>query len=268
MTPPLRKPGRQWWLLLALLFVVPPLATLSQDAGPADAAKAKKAPTDGGTKGAQSSADAVLKALMAGRHVNVGKTARGQTIADAPPFTASKRTDKLDYFPCSQCHADQATNRTVRILKEEHTDIHFDHGGGRFWCYECHNADNMDTLRSFRGTPIDFNESYKLCGQCHFERQLDWYFGGHGKRVGAFPDPRAIPRTHDKLLVKDRDKIGHWRGPRKLLNCTVCHNPHSPAILPYKPSPAPLVRSGLAPEKVEPPLELKPWQRDAQKEGR
>lgn len=185
-----------------------------------------------------------------------GRTASGLTIDQAPPFTVLPRIDKLVYYPCSDCHSDQRPNPKPRVLKDEHVNLDFQHGGGRFWCYACHDEGDMNHLRLLDGTPISFNDAYKLCGECHFQRQKDWYFGGHGKRAGTYPDPRKIPLTHAKISFKDRAKIGHWRGPRVLLDCTACHNAHSPSIKPYKPSPPPKVRQGL----TRPDIEMEPTQ--------
>ncbi|MDH4248760.1 MAG: hypothetical protein OEW39_13195 [Deltaproteobacteria bacterium] len=188
----------------------------------------------------------VLEHLQKRHTANQGLTASGRSILNAPPFTVRSRMDDLEFFPCDDCHDPGKSDRRVRKLTEEHTEIVFEHGGGRFWCYDaCHNAPDMTRLQQMRGQTVSFDEAYKLCGQCHFERQKDWYFGGHGKRVGAFPTPRKIPSTYDALRVEDRDTIGSWKGERELLNCTACHNPHSPSIKSYKPSPPPRVRAGL-----------------------
>ncbi len=191
-------------------------------------------------------ADAALARLMAERRAVRAVTARGRTIADAPPFVATPRKDRIPGYPCTNCHDNEFVNRQVRQLEDEHADLVFDHGGGRFWCYDaCHKGTDIDTLVSLRGRPIDYDESYKLCGQCHFERQKDWYFGGHGKRRGAWESQREIPATADQLVVRDRERIGVWTGERVILNCTECHDPHSPAIKPFEPSPPPGVRAGL-----------------------
>jgi hypothetical protein len=78
-------------------------------------------------------------------------------------------------------------------------------------------------LQTLRGDKVDFDDAYLVCGQCHFNRQKDWYFGAHGKRVAD------------------------WRGPRTLYNCTHCHDPHTPAIAPRAPARPPPVRAGLKP---------------------
>jgi len=202
----------------------------------------KKSEKEKTGKGSQAVLDQLIKRPFAIQ----GRTATGRTIQDAPPFTVRSRLDDLEFFPCDDCHDAGKSDRRVRKLTEEHTEIEFQHGGGRFWCYDaCHNASDMTKLQQMWGSAISFDEAYRLCGQCHFERQKDWYFGGHGKRVGAFAVPREIPLTSDKLLVTDRESIGTWRGERELLNCTACHNPHSPSIKPYDLAPPPKLRAGL-----------------------
>ncbi len=176
-----------------------------------------------------------------------GRTVRGQSILDAPPFQVLARKELLENYPCSDCHEDEPVNRKERRLTEEHEDIVLKHGAGRFWCLTCHGSRSKDALTSLKGKPIDFDQAFVLCGQCHFQRQKDWYFGGHGKRAGAWPEPHMIPLTHDKLRVADRSRIGQWRGARVLLSCPTCHNPHSPAIKPFKASPPPRLRAGLSP---------------------
>ena len=152
-------------------------------------------------------------------------------------------------------------NPKVRELKEEHPNIVFRHGGGRYWCYDvCHNQKKMTTLVSMRGEPIEFNESYILCGQCHFQRQMDWYFGAHGKRVGAWDNPNEIPVYRQDLKVEDRESIGTWDSERVLFNCTACHNAHSPSIKPFKPSPPPNPRAGLEHTDSSPKVHLKVWE--------
>jgi formate-dependent nitrite reductase cytochrome c552 subunit len=126
-----------------------------------------------------------------------------------PPFSPG-------IFPCSQCHnKDLPTNRTQRKLEVAHDEIQLHHGKN-LWCLDCHNADNRDTLRSASGTPISFDESYKLCGQCHGEKYRDWKVGVHGKRTGE------------------------WNGPKQYLLCVNCHNPHSPKFKKMAPLPPPV----------------------------
>ena len=166
-----------------------------------------------------------------------GKTFRGQTILNAPAFKTVSRKESLELYPCSDCHEGEPANPKQRQLEDEHTDIVLEHGGGRYWCLTCHGSKDKDTLVSLEKVPINFDQPYLLCGQCHFQRQKDWFFGGHGKRIGT------------------------WNGLRVIKVCTECHNPHSPSIKPYVPAPPPKVRSGLArmhPAQLEP---HSPWEK-------
>lgn len=135
---------------------------------------------------------------------------------DYPPFHVPSRIEQLDMYPCMDCHEETEANADKeRVLQDEHENIKLNHGGGRFWCTTCHSFSNRNYLRSFKNKKISFNESYLLCGQCHFKRQKDWFFGGHGKRVD------------------------NWNGEKIILLCTECHNPHSPHLKPVAPNPPP-----------------------------
>jgi len=214
-------------------------------------------------------ADAALKQIMEKRNAVRGVTTRGQSVTDAPLFKVLPRKPLLTKYPCTSCHDNSFIDARVRVLKEEHGDLVFEHGGGRYWCYDvCHNGRDMDNLVSLRRRPIDYDKPYLLCGQCHFEKQKDWSFGGHGRRAGAFPAPRDAPLTHEQLRVKEREKIAAWNGERVLLACPACHNPHSPAIKPFPPSPPPQVRTGLKRSDTPAEVHLHIWDRGVAREGR
>jgi hypothetical protein len=142
---------------------------------------------------------------------------------DAPAFTVVPRVEHLTFFPCSTCHAVLPPDPEPRKLAGAPHPAALDHGKGRFWCLECHQLKDRDHLHTLAGRSVDFNDAYLVCGQCHFDRQKDWYFGAHGKRAD------------------------NWLGPRVIYNCTACHDPHSPAVKPRAPNRAPPVRVGLMP---------------------
>jgi hypothetical protein len=146
-----------------------------------------------------------------------------ERYVEQPPPKVPAHKDALTFYPCSQCHDHWQANPTPRQLAPVH-DVALDHGQGRLWCLECHNLDDRDALQTLRGGKVDFDQSWKVCGQCHSQRQKDWYFGAHGKRAD-----------------------GHWQGDRESYDCTHCHNPHQPPFLARKPSPPPPVRAGLQP---------------------
>lgn len=139
----------------------------------------------------------------------------------APVFKVVPQKDKIALYPCSQCHKAMTPNPTPRKLEAAPHQAALKHGKGRLWCLNCHLIDDRDFLHTVRGQKVDFDEAYLVCGQCHFNRQKDWYLGGHGKRVS------------------------NWQGERTLYSCTHCHDPHDPITKPREPSKAPPVRAGL-----------------------
>ncbi|MEN8165960.1 MAG: cytochrome C [Pseudomonadota bacterium] len=141
---------------------------------------------------------------------------------DRPAPHVPPRKDKLTFYPCSQCHEYWETIPEPRKLLPVH-DVGLVHGQGRLWCLVCHDPDDRDHLRTVRGDKVDFNDAWRVCGQCHSNRQKDWYYGAHGKRVST------------------------WDGEPTRYNCTHCHNPHRPPIIQRKPQPKPPVRAGLEP---------------------
>jgi hypothetical protein len=128
-----------------------------------------------------------------------------------PPFS------KASIFPCSDCHSDPDMElNTERRELEEHTRIDLHHGDRERWCFDCHNPENRDMLRLASGSLVSFEQSYKLCGQCHGDKYRDWRAGVHGKRTGS------------------------WNGEKRYLLCAHCHDPHVPKIKSQKPLPPPV----------------------------
>ena len=109
-----------------------------------------------------------------------------------------------------------ALNATRRQLGDAHTDIVLRHDEEHRWCLDCHNPTDRDKLRLASGELASFEESYRLCGQCHGDKYRDWRVGVHGKRTGR------------------------WNGAKSYLLCVHCHNPHSPRFAPLTPLPAPV----------------------------
>jgi hypothetical protein len=125
-----------------------------------------------------------------------------------PPFSEG-------VYPCSFCHADLKPNRTRRPV-EDHEDIVLKHDEENRWCLDCHDADNRDVLHLASGERVPFEESYRLCGQCHGEKYRDWRAGVHGRRTGQ------------------------WNGQKSYLLCVHCHSPHQPHFKAMVPKPAPI----------------------------
>jgi hypothetical protein len=204
------------------LLVVGVVSTAARGTDPAPNAGAE---ADAGTKaepGTEAQAEAQTEPAP-------GQNADPRTVLERyPKVTVSPRIPVLEdkgVYPCTDCHdGDMVENNPKeRKLEDEHGELVLEHGGGRFWCLTCHHEEERDKLRSLKGEPIDYDDSHLLCGQCHFRSQRDFFFGAHGKRLDS------------------------WRGERKVLACTACHDAHSPSIKKRKPYRADRLREGLLP---------------------
>jgi len=138
-----------------------------------------------------------------------------------PPFSVVPRIDQLMFYPCMNCHAAKKPDPRPRKLTLTPHPAALLHGKGRFWCLACHQPKDRNMLQTLAGQPVSFDQAYLVCGQCHFNRQKDWFYGGHGKR------------------------LHNWQGERVIYSCTFCHDPHDPTLKPRAPSPPPPVRAGL-----------------------
>lgn len=126
-----------------------------------------------------------------------------------PPFSEG-------VFPCSGCHDPELpVNLKKRKLKLAHQEIVLKHDEEHRWCLDCHDAADRDQLHLASGEKLPFEESYRLCGQCHGEKFRDWRAGVHGRRTG------------------------NWDGEKQYLLCVHCHNSHAPHFAPIKPEPPP-----------------------------
>jgi ferredoxin len=72
-----------------------------------------------------------------------------------------------------------------------HDEIVLKHDEEHRWCLDCHDASDRDALHLASGEPVPFEESYRLCGQCHGEKYRDWRAGVHGRRTGSGTAPRS-----------------------------------------------------------------------------
>lgn len=144
----------------------------------------------------------------------------GKIEVPPPPFSKGM-------FPCSECHDPEIpVNTKRRTFKRVHSDIDFKHDAEHRWCLDCHAVKDRDKLHLANGDLIDFEESFKLCGQCHGDKYRDWRAGVHGRRSGD------------------------WNGHKTYLLCVHCHNSHSPRFQPMKPMPPPVHPRDLAKEIV------------------
>ena len=106
----------------------------------------------------------------------------------------------------------------VRRTPDAHDNIqpvHPDTSGAV--CATCHAPENPALLALIGGKRATMDQSYRLCGQCHFAQVDAWAGGGHGKRLDG------------------------WQGRRVVMACTDCHDPHDPAVLSRIPFRAPVI---------------------------
>ncbi|MBF0381633.1 MAG: hypothetical protein HQL69_11480 [Magnetococcales bacterium] len=126
-----------------------------------------------------------------------------------------KLTGPVTTLACKMCHTWRKPVLKQRDLKAPHNKIKLNHGAGQLWCFSCHKENNYANLQGDKSAVVDFKNPQKLCRTCHFRQVKSWRGGAHGKRTGS------------------------WQGERTSWRCTACHNPHSPQIAPFKPSPPP-----------------------------
>ncbi|MDH3694927.1 MAG: cytochrome C [Gammaproteobacteria bacterium] len=146
---------------------------------------------------------------------------RFEGYPDAPVFTIAASERKSRHRRCSRCHDKMDPNPTIRELEDAPHVDYSSHGKGHIWCLVCHDEQERESLRTLLGEKLEFTQAHIVCGSCHANREKDWYFGGHGKR------------------------LSNWQGERVIYTCTYCHDPHEPAIEPREPKPAPSIRAGL-----------------------
>lgn len=157
-----------------------------------------------------------LGALVAACHEEVPArprdgAARVERIVEVLP-----RIPHLPTFPCAeQCHADRMPDPTPRALTLFHAGRTVDHGPAIRWCDRCHAVDDLDHLTLMDGRLVSFDESDRICAQCHGERHRDWEAGIHGTLTGG------------------------WRGAVQRRTCTACHDPHAPGPIRFEALPPP-----------------------------
>ncbi len=151
-----------------------------------------------------------------------------------PPFKTEEVLQALSEDPskpCSSCHdPKEPPNTQRRELTMAHDTIVLRHDEKHRWCLDCHDAANRDVLHLANGTTVKFEESYRLCGQCHGDKYRDWRAGVHGRRTGQWK----------------------WNGEKKYLLCVHCHDSHAPHFQPKEPLPPPLRPDGRKAEPGQP----------------
>jgi hypothetical protein len=144
-----------------------------------------------------------------------------ETCHGAPSDAAFRKPKPLTLMRlCIACHEERNLARECatcheRHLEPEHRAIVLRHAEDQRGCLDCHDAADRDRLRLADGETLPFEESYRLCGQCHGPRLRDWRLGLHGKR------------------------LGRWDGGQSYLLCVHCHDPHEPRFPSMVPAPRP-----------------------------
>lgn len=122
-------------------------------------------------------------------------------------FLIPERKSQIASYNCTECHTVpiEKLKQDNITKKAAHWNIKLNHANAETMnCATCHTSNDMDNLQSLTNSSIDFNDSYKLCGQCHQKEFKDWKGGAHGKQLGG------------------------WAPPRLSNTCVNCHNPHNP----------------------------------------
>jgi formate-dependent nitrite reductase cytochrome c552 subunit len=126
------------------------------------------------------------------------------------------RAASINQYPCSSCHQGRKVVMENKRIHDAHQNIqpvHPEQTGAV--CSTCHSPDDVASLTLKSGERAPLDESYRLCGQCHFQQALAWAGGGHGKRLDG------------------------WEGRRVVMACPDCHDPHSPSVQQRIPFRAP-----------------------------
>jgi hypothetical protein len=126
------------------------------------------------------------------------------------------RTRPLGQYPCTSCHLGRKVVMAKKRIADAHQNVqpvHPKQTGAL--CSTCHAADNVELLALETGERVTLDESYRLCADCHFAQVDAWAHGAHGKRLDG------------------------WQGPRVVMACPDCHDPHQPALAQRIPFRAP-----------------------------
>ena len=144
-------------------------------------------------------------------------------LSAAQQMKAGGDTSGLDCYACHERNKPPVIKRDVSghlVLPKEHEDLVMRHGRNNRneSCFNCHDPENLDTLKTRDGKKYKWEESTKLCASCHGPSFRDWEAGIHGRTSGYW----------------DRS-----RGPAARLECASCHHPHSPQFPSIAPAPGP-----------------------------
>jgi len=136
------------------------------------------------------------------------------------------RSRSLGQYPCTSCHLGRRVVMAGERIADAHQNIepvHPKQTGAL--CSTCHAADDVERLALLSGERATLDETYRLCGQCHFAQADGWAHGAHGKRLDG------------------------WQGRRVVMGCADCHDPHKPALTPRIPFRAPRIERTRGPDR-------------------
>jgi len=144
-------------------------------------------------------------------------------LSSAQQIKAGGDTSGFDCYACHERNKPPVIKRDPSgnvVLPKEHEDLVMRHGRNNRneSCFNCHDPENLDTLKTRDGTKYKWEESTKLCASCHGPTYRDWEAGIHGRTSGYW----------------DRS-----RGPVTRQECASCHHPHSPEFPSIAPAPGP-----------------------------
>ena len=91
------------------------------------------------------------------------------------------RSAALTQYPCTSCHAGRGLVPGARRVPDAHHDIqpvHPDRTGAI--CSTCHAEEDVELLALEGGKRATLDESYRLCGECHFPEAGAWRAAGTG----------------------------------------------------------------------------------------
>jgi hypothetical protein len=134
------------------------------------------------------------------------------------PIALRSRAAAISQYPCTSCHLGRGLVMANKRISDAHNNIQPVHPAQTgAVCSTCHSADDVASLTLKSGERATLDESYRLCGQCHFPEAKAWAGGAHGKRLDG------------------------WQGRRVVMACADCHDPHNPAVQPRIPFRAPQI---------------------------
>ncbi len=141
---------------------------------------------------------------------------------------------------CGTCHELFESVPLPERTLLQHAHIALDHGLNDS-CFNCHSLGDREKLILYDGTEIGYRDVVQLCARCHGTTFRDWERGTHGKTLGSWDASSGLQRR---------------------LECTACHDPHSPAFDPIAPLPGPnTLRMGSPSHSQSEPHVVNPLQR-------